>query len=157
MFGRPKSARKVQNTKAVEKTFTTIVKPLIAKSNLSNKERDDQSYSTAQTTPAISAPNSPFSLKSSYRQGTNITYKCDANDTSYLSKVEGVRGYRVLALREDILGKKILFDMIDGTIYNCGFSGANRISNFVPLYESKTAALCERFPPTQVLFTMKLT
>jgi hypothetical protein len=139
----------------VEKTFTTIAKPLVEKSNLSRKDTDglyiSSANTTAQSTPAYSSnPTSPFSAKSSYRSGVNITYKCNANDNIYLSKVESVRGYRVLALKEDITGKKILFDIVDGTIYNCGFSAASRISNFVPLYDSKNAALCERFPPNQV-------
>jgi len=77
-----------------------------------------------------------------------ISLKCNTNDKIELDKRESRIGYKVLAIKDNGCGIKTIFDHVDGTVYNCSIT--NKISKFVPLFDSKSAALSERCAPYKV-------
>ena len=82
----------------------------------------------------------------SIRQATPvISLKCNSNDKVDLDKKESRIGYKVLAIKDNGFGRKTIFDLVDGTVYNCSIT--NKVTKFVPLFDNKSAALNERCSP----------
>jgi hypothetical protein len=68
----------------------------------------------------------------------------------YISKLQAFRGFKVLGLKSEG-NTKVAIDLFSGKVINLGGKGVeSRITNSVQLYESKSAALSEKFPPNQV-------
>ena len=68
----------------------------------------------------------------------------------YISKLTCIRGYKVLGLKSEG-NDKVAIDLFTGNKVNMGGKGADsRITNQLKLYETKQAALSEKFPPSQV-------
>lgn len=68
----------------------------------------------------------------------------------FVSKLQCVRGYKVLGLKTEG-SYKVAVDLFSGKVINLGGSGPDsRITQSVQIYETKQAALSEKFPPNQV-------
>lgn len=61
------------------------------------------------------------------------------------------RGYRILSYKENRNGTRIVFDILDGTVYNCGTGAGKKITYNAVVFDSKRSALSERFPSNQVV------
>ena len=81
-----------------------------------------------------------------------ISLKCNTNDNVVLDKKESRIGYKVLAIKDNGFGRKIIFDLLDGTVYNCSFT--NKVTKFVPLFDNKSAAMNERCNPYKVYHSL---
>jgi hypothetical protein len=84
------------------------------------------------------------------RTGDGMSYTFNTNNGAFYGKKQARRMYRVLLCKENpSTGEKILIDSIDGKVYSKGFKYANRQISNVVLYDSKEAAMSERFPCNQ--------
>jgi hypothetical protein len=131
-----------QNLAAVEHTFTQIIGPAILQSTLS---------SSSKSTSTTSSLNSSVSN----RTGDSQSFSFNTNDPFYIEKRACQRGYRILSYKEDRNGRKVIFDVLDGTIYNCGGGLGKKVTNNAIIFDSKKCALSERFPSNQVHPTIK--
>jgi hypothetical protein len=90
-----------------------------------------------------------------YRSYT-ITGNNDNNFSFFLDKRSAKRMYRVLVCKDatTLQGTtdphRLLIDSLDGKIYCDGFTYRNRVAKDIVLFESKSAALSERYPCNQV-------
>eukprot|EP01036_Dinobryon_divergens_P026681 gene26681-35357_t len=133
-FGKiKKNSKQEKKEKADEhRFFINILKPL----------QDD--------TKIIDEKTNNFKKPSEHRDNIRyptpvISLKCNPNDKVDLDKKESRIGYKVLAIKDNSFGRKTLFDLLDGTVYNCSI--ANKMTKFVPLFDSKSAAMNERCNP----------
>jgi hypothetical protein len=89
-----------------------------------------------------------------YRSYT-ITGNNDGNFSFFLDKRSAKLMYRVLICKDTTLQgstdpHRLLIDSLDGKIYCDGFTYRNRVAKDIVLFESKSAALSERYPCNQV-------
>ena len=129
MFAPKRNRKQIEKERLEERRFfKNILKPLREKDPLDDTneiqlEFDSKSNSRGSEVPVISI-------------------KCNVNDTVVVDKRQCRKGYKVLAIRDDGYGRKTIFDPVDGTVFNCSI--LNKITNFVPLFDTRIAALNER-------------
>eukprot|EP00597_Dinobryon_sp_UTEXLB2267_P002335 CAMPEP_0170072614 /NCGR_PEP_ID=MMETSP0019_2-20121128/10221_1 /TAXON_ID=98059 /ORGANISM="Dinobryon sp., Strain UTEXLB2267" /LENGTH=235 /DNA_ID=CAMNT_0010281699 /DNA_START=1399 /DNA_END=2103 /DNA_ORIENTATION=+ len=141
MFAKRKPVNQSLKEKSDERKFIeNVLKPLrTATVSPSSEDLEENSFkdSIRNATPVASkkeAATKPTPVV--------ISVKCNTNDTVMIEKRESRRGYKVLAIKDDGFGRKTIFDILDGTVYNC--SVTNKMTSFAPIFDSKTAALSER-------------
>lgn len=132
MFGRPHRISPTCRVADVDHTFTKVCKNF-------TEPRPPDSPSTRTT-----------STTSTLRTGDGLSYSTNANVVLNIPANNARQMFRVLNCTEDRQGNRIFFDSIDGRIYGKGPAVNNRVSQDVVLYDSKSAALSERFPSNQV-------
>eukprot|EP01039_Chlorochromonas_danica_P009137 gene9137-10087_t len=132
MFGRPHRISPTCRVADVDHTFTKVCKNF-------TEPRPPDSPSTRTT-----------STTSTLRTGDGLSYSTNANVVLNVPANNARQMFRVLNCTEDRHGHRIFFDSIDGRIYGKGPAMNNRVSQDVVLYDSKSAALSERFPSNQV-------
>ncbi|RYH11431.1 hypothetical protein EON65_38855 [archaeon] len=133
MFAKPGRIMPNCRVADIDHTFTTIGKKLLP-------PEDENSTHTSRTE----------ATTSTVRTGDGSSYATNPNGKVYIPPKASKRMYRILAYNEDKTGRKVFFDLIDGRVYGRGPGLGNRVSHNVVLYESKEAALSERFPYNQV-------
>jgi hypothetical protein len=84
------------------------------------------------------------------KTGDNRSFWTSSNDTSVIAKGAAMKGYRVLAVKTNKKGKRVVYDILDGTKYYCGSGVQRRITSNAIVFPTKEAALSERFPSNQV-------
>lgn len=138
MFARPKTSSKPEH----DPIFRKFAKEIVKKTSPSD---DDLNSPSNRSNTSLNTQTT----SSTARTGDSMSYSFNLNDNSVIPVKNATRMYRVLGLKEDKTGKKTLFDIIDGRIYCQGFTYNNRICSNVILFDSKQAALSERFPANQ--------
>lgn len=125
----------------VERSLTTVVQPIISNSVFARplKSPSSQAFS----------PYS-YTTTSTHRTGDNTSYYCSSSSGVTISRNAARRGFRILSYTEDDSGKIHLFDILDGHPYHCSRTTGKRITANAIVFESKDAALSERFPSNQV-------
>ena len=156
MFARPKPAKlnRRHNLAETEKTFTKIIGPAVAQSTLSSSNlfaniNSNGTNFNQQTTGTFVPQSNQHQQQRFARTGDGLSYTYNMNDTNCLDRRMSQRGYRVLAYREDRNGRKVVFDVLDGTVYHCGVGNARKITNNAVIFDTKSAAMSERFPANQ--------
>lgn len=132
MFARPHRISPTCRVADVDHTFTKVGRNLV--------EPDAPETS----------PRSATTSNTSVRTGDGFSYSSNANVSVEIPTKNALRMYRVLSYTVDKAGRKVFFDMIDGRIYGRGPGMACRVSTNVVLFETKEAALSERYPFNQV-------
>ena len=157
MFARPKKVTPAPKLTEVDKSFTKVAKPLISRSTLNSPKVGvciDDSLSAATEESSVdtlrnqSAPTSP--TRTGDFRSYFVSEQNERNRNFYVDKRGARRMYRVLVCKENAIGRKLLIDSLDGKIYCDGFTYKNRLAKDIVLFESKTAALSERYPSNQV-------
>ena len=93
----------------------------------------------------------PNSHPLTIRTGDKASYWCSSSDNLYVDKKCSERAYRVLSYRKDgKTGKRVIFDILDGKPYFLCHGEGKRITHNAIVFETKSAALSERFPSNQV-------
>lgn len=161
MFARPKKVTPTRKLTEVDRSFTKVVKPLISRSTISSPKvavsSDDslsgatEESSSVDTGRIHSAPVSP-TRTGDYRSYF-ISEQNEKSRNFYVDKRGARRMYRVLVCKENAIGRKLLIDSLDGKIYCDGFTYKNRLAKDIVLFESKSAALSERYPHNQVIIS----
>jgi hypothetical protein len=134
MFAKPHRMMPNCRVADVDHTFTIVAK------QLPQPEQPETNSARSSRIP-----------RSSLRTGDGFSYAYNPNTAINIHPKASKRMYRILSYVEDKEGRKIYIDMIDGRVYGKSPGVLNRISKNVVLYESKEAALSERFPYNQVL------
>lgn len=102
--------------------------------------------------------NSPIKMKpigKSIKTGDSKSYWTSCNDNVYIDKKCSEKAYRVLSYKKDpATGKRIIFDILDGKPYFLGSGTNKRLTYNAVCFESKHAALSERFPSNQVFYIL---
>lgn len=160
MFARPKKVAPGPKLSEVDRSFTKYAIPLISRSSIGSPKvgfvDDNSSKATAEDSTiesnekTITLKPQPVPRSGDYRS-YNFTAQNDKNQAFFIDKKSARRMYRVLIVKETALGKKILIDSLDGKIYCDGFTYRNRVARDIVLFDSKSAALSERYPSNQVL------
>lgn len=143
MFARRKSVNQRAKEKSDErKFFENVIKPM-RMATVSPAGGNDEEISAGDSSIRNATPVA-LSRESAIRTAVPviISVKCNTNDTVVIEKKESRRGYKVLAIKDDGFGRKTIFDILDGTVYNC--SVTNKVTSYAPIFDSKTAALSER-------------
>lgn len=157
---RPQTASS-KNRKEVDHTFTDYVRPILENSTLRHSksagaEVDEDPYRlTGEGTSSSRGSNSQGrSNRPPTRCGDRRSYHLNNNNHYYVDRLCATRMYRVLTVKpnhgEGGGSNKILFDPIDGRLYNASVGFQNRISHNVVCYDNKKAAMSERYPTNQV-------
>jgi CRISPR/Cas system CMR subunit Cmr4 (Cas7 group RAMP superfamily) len=161
MFAPSKKVAPVQNIREVDKSFTQYARSLIATTTLSNPKRlfiDDNASKITEDCSLDSVEEQPrnnnFSRTGDCRSYA-FTSQNSKNQNFFIDKKAATRMYRVLVVKETA-GKKLLIDSLDGKIYCEGFTYRNRLARDVVLFDTKSAALSERFPSNQVFSSFQL-
>lgn len=154
MFGKSQQIHPHYKVAEVDHTFTTIARPLLLQTSWNQDNNHDESFESPKAL-TLRSPSSPSrTIKSSslgtVRTGDCFSYSFNGNNSITIEPKVSQRMYRILAMREDENGRKVFFDIIDGRVYGRSPGINNRLSKNVVLYESKDAALSERFPSNQV-------
>ena len=144
-----------QNLRSTSKSYSNLG-GLAAFVMSPNKVATEESLSTTQATTttaeSTSEPNArTIEFARSLKTGDHNSFWCSANDNVYVDKRSSKKGYRVLSYRKSRSGKRIVFDILDGKPYYCGSGLQRRITNNVVVFDSRQAALSERFPSNQVI------
>lgn len=93
----------------------------------------------------------PNSHPLTIRTGDKASYWCSSSDNLYVEKKCSERAYRVLSYRKDSkTGKRVIFDILDGKPYFLSLGDGKRITHNAIAFETRSAALSERFPSNQV-------
>ena len=157
MFAKPKKVAPAPRLSEVDRSFTKIAKPLVSRSTLNSPKvgfsPDDSLEGVATEESSLATeiiPPSPTKRTGDYRS-YYVTSQNDKSRSFYLEKRNAKRMYRVLICKENAVGKKLLIDSLDGKIYCDGFTYKNRYAKDIVLFESKSAALSERYPFNQVI------
>jgi len=141
MFARPLKVEPSPKKQDCDHTFTKIAKPLVNSIEFAKKEDDQRSTEGTNRTHSTVASN---------RTGDNLSYSLNTHDATYIPERCSRRLYRVVSFKENSSGKRIMFDPLDGRVFSCDPGFTNRLSNNVVLFESKKAALSERYPSNQI-------
>lgn len=151
MFARPrsKSSRKVRPIGGVDQDFTKVVRPLLKKTVVFSKTDDDVPASPNIDPEVQPAPQSRRPKSAVARTGDSASYHYSQNDYYYIHKAVPKRAYRVVSYTEDSTGKISLFDILSGKPYNCGYGKSRKITSNAIVFDTKEAALSERFPHNQ--------
>jgi len=150
MFARRKKpVTQMPKEKSDERKFIeNVLKPLrtatVSPSCSEDQEYDSLKDSIRNATPVISTKEI-----STRTTPVLISVKCNTNDTVTIGKWESRRGYKVLAIKDDGFERKTIFDILDGTVYNC--SVTNKVTSHAPIFDTKIAALSERCQSFKVL------
>ncbi len=146
MFARPRYSSNKHvgvsgGAQDLDHTFTNIVKPLFSRS------AEDVNKAVEK---AMEKKNMSSKSESKItRNGDSLSYHINSHDNSFIDRRSARRGYRVLSYKEDAHGRKVVFDLLQGTVYNCGKS-SSRITQNVIIFVSKDSAIAEKFPTSQV-------
>lgn len=138
MFAKHKRVVKPKESSDERRFFETIVKPALedeataANSPVSEKRRDAPTKFSVDKRDSVLRDAAPVI----------ISVKCNTNDTVVIDKKQSRRTYKVLAIKDDGFGMKTIFDLLDGTIYNCRFP--TKVTKYATLYDTKEAAMSER-------------
>lgn len=160
MFAHPKKPI-VPNYKVSEcdHSLTTSLKPLLSKirehlsfgsavADSPNVQANDNLH--AKDTGVRFAERVERASPPVQRTGDGMSYTFNANNGAFYGKKQARRMFRVMICKENPeTGEKTLIDSLDGKVYSKGFKFANRQISNVVLYDSKEAALSERFPSNQ--------
>ena len=140
MFARSRNPKKkVRPLSGVDQDFTNVVKPLLKKTIAFN----------SNSAGSVRAPSPVRPKTTNLRTGDSSSYYCSHNDNTYVHRSVPRRGFRVLAYTEQENGKINLFDILNGKPYHCGYGKSRKITSNAVVFESKEAALSERFPANQ--------
>lgn len=135
----------------VEKSLTSELIPALKNSNFGTREEHEDLKSID-----LFFADSP-SVKSTGSGRSAKTFRFSPYDTTYIDHAERTTHYKVLTYytkRKD--GTTVVFDPRDGTPYNCETRSTvrtkvpNRMSHEVVVFDSKVAAMSEKFPQDQV-------
>ncbi len=152
MFARPRKVSPVPRLQVsdVDRSFTLVAKPLISQSTLGSPKKpiedDNASSSTAEDS---TIDISRIAVRTGDYRSYHTTSAGSNNSDFYIEKKLARRMYRVLLCKETVNGKRLLIDSLDGKIYCDGFTYRNRIARGIVLFDSKQAALSERYPCNQ--------
>jgi len=125
-------------------TLTQIENYSAAVDSTSNLSEVTTNFAAATMSPI---PNSqPLTI----RTGDKASYWCSSSDNLYIEKKCSERAYRVLSYRKDKTGKRVIFDILDGKPYFLTHGEGKRITHNAIVFETRSAALSERFPSNQV-------
>mmetsp|Transcript_2487 Transcript_2487/g.2586 ORF Transcript_2487/g.2586 Transcript_2487/m.2586 type:complete len:248 (-) Transcript_2487:580-1323(-) len=154
MFARPKKVAPLQKLGEVDRSFTKYAKPLIQQSSISSPKvgiaNDDSSGMTfPEEDESIDSRELSAPRTGDYRS-YRFSQQNEKNKNFFIDRRNARRMYRVLVCKENAAGKKLLIDSLDGKIYCEGFTYRNRQARDIVLFETKAAALSERFPSNQV-------
>jgi len=94
------------------------------------------------------SPTEPVSLLSP-RFGGAESFSFSRNGGRYVEPTRSQRCYRIVGYKTGDSGNAVI-DILDGTEYACGHGMEPKISKDVVVYDTKEAALSERFPSNQV-------
>ena len=143
MFAKPKQ-RKGKEKRSELQIFRNILRSKGRKVSSLKSDDNIESSEAENTTSTKSSNISVTPSDDNIRRAVPVvSLKLNTNDSVFLSERESRIGYKVLAIKEDVYGSKIIFDITEGTVYNC--TATKKITNFVPLYDNQIAALNERF------------
>ena len=173
MFARPKTSynRHASNGggfQGVDKTFTEFIVPLVSRSSIeinndvreAQRRKDEAQRKSASTSRLFSntaASSNRFASSRTTgaadpklsRTGDSASYRYATNDKMYIDRNAAKRGYRILSYKEDLHGRKVVFDLLEGTVYYCGKT-SRRVTKNVVVFDNKQAAMSERLPANQV-------
>lgn len=173
MFARPKNSynRQASNGggfQGVDKTFTEYITPLVSRSSIeinndvleAQRRKDEAQRKNASSSRLFNntaASSNRFTNSRSMgtadlkinRTGDAASYRYATNDKMYIDRNSAKRGYRILSYKEDLHGRKVVFDLLEGTVYYCG-KISRRVTKNVLVFDNKQAAMSERLPPNQV-------
>lgn len=129
-------------------TLTQIENYSAAVDSSSSSNLSEVTTNLAAVATISQIPNShPLTI----RTGDKASYWCSSSDNLYVEKKCSERAYRVLSYRKDSkTGKRVIFDILDGKPYFLSHGDGKRVTHNAIVFETRSAALSERFPSNQV-------
>jgi hypothetical protein len=85
------------------------------------------------------------------RGGGKESYHVCRNIVTKIDRLASTRGYKVLTFTEDGQGRRVVFDICTGTIYQAG--SRSKISFGAVLFDTEVGALGEKFSPRPVTYS----
>lgn len=141
-----------QDRPSVRLYCAMFARPRHARGHDNRKERAEREY--LERCAALNDPDGNVwaetkkRTKRAHFDKFDASYNFASNDPVKIDSTMCQRGYRVLSYKDDLNGNRIVFDILDGSIYNCNFD--SKITKNGVMFDTKQNALSERFPSTQV-------